>query len=103
MGRDLGYDVWVAVNDRPRSHNGVSLQSLTLPELPSLDLASSLGDRMYDFFLIALDSREKEIVAQLQRPAFKSLQSVAFRYLLFSDVSCNCGMMGRFGDDWRVF
>lgn len=147
MGRDLGYDVWVAVNDRARSHNGISLQSLTLPELPSLDmasevlrtvslidviwisresrqiecafeiekstsiysgmlrlldLASSLGDRRYDFFLVAPDSREKEIVAQLQRPAFKSLPSVAFRYLLFSDVSCNCEAMGRFGDDWRV-
>jgi type II restriction enzyme len=147
MGRDLGYDVWVAANDRTRSHNGVSLQSLTLSELPPLgmapetlktvslidviwinresrqiecafeiekstsiysgmlrllDLASSLGDRKYDFFLVAPDSREKEIVAQLQRPSFRSLSSVAFRYLLFSDVSCNCEAMGRFGDDWRV-
>lgn len=147
MGRDLGYDVWVAANDRNRSHNGVSLQSLTLSELPQLemspevlrtvslidviwigrenrqiecafeiekstsiysgmlrllDLASSLGDRKYDFFLVAPDNREKEIVAQLQRPAFKGLGSVAFRYLLFSDISCNCEAMGRFGDDWRI-
>lgn len=147
MGRNLGYDIWVAANDRMRSHNGISLQSLTLPKLPPLemtpevlrtvslidviwigrenrqiecafeiekstsiysgmlrllDLASSLGDRKYDFFLVAPDSREKEIVAQLQRPAFKSLPSVAFRYLLFSDVSCNCEAMGRFGDDWRI-
>ena len=147
MGRDLGYDVWVAANDRTRSLGGVSLQSLTLPELPKmemapevlrtvslidviwlnresrqiecafeiekstsiysgmlrlLDLASSLGDRKYDFFLVAPDSREKEIIAQLQRPAFRSLPSVAFRYLLFSDVSCNCEAMGRFGDDWRI-
>lgn len=147
MGRNLGYDVWVAANDRNRSHNGVSLQSLTLSELPPLDmgpevlrtvslidviwigresrqiecafeiekstsiysgmlrlldLASSLGDRKYDFFLVAPDSREKEIVAQFQRPAFKGLGSVAFRYLLFSDISCNCEAMGRFGDDWRI-
>lgn len=147
MGRDLGYDVWVAANDRSRSHNGVSLQSLTLAELPPLDmspetlrtvslidviwinrasrqiecafeiekstsiysgmlrlldLSSSLGDRKYDFFLVAPDSREKEILAQLQRPAFRSLPSVAFRYLLFSDISCDCEAMGRFGDDWRV-
>ena len=67
-----------------------------------LDLASSLGDRKYDFFLVAPDGREKEIVAQLQRPAFRNLGSVAFRYLLFSDISCNCEAMGRFGDDWRV-
>lgn len=147
MGRELGYDVWVAANDRTRTHSGVSLQSLTLPELPPmgmapevlrtvslidviwinresrqiecafeiekstsiysgmlrlLDLASSLGDRKYDFFLVAPDSREKEIVAQLQRPAFRNMGCVAFRYLLFSDVSCNCEAMGRFGDDWRV-
>lgn len=147
MGRELGYDVWVAANDRTRSLNGVSLQSLTLPELPPLemapevlrtislidviwlnresrqiecafeiekstsiysgmlrllDLASSLGDRKYDFFLVAPDNREKEIVAQLKRPAFKSLPSVAFRYLLFSDITCNCEAMGRFGDDWRI-
>lgn len=47
-------------------------------------------------------SREKEILAQLQRPAFKNLGSVAFRYLLFSDISCNCDAIGRFGDDWRI-
>lgn len=147
MGRELGYDVWVAANDRARSYNGVTLQSLTLPELPPLDmapetlktvslidviwinresrqiecafeiekstsiysgmlrlldLASSLGGRKYDFFLVAPDNREKEIIAQLQRPAFQSLPSVAFRYLLFSDISCNCEAIGRFGDDWRV-
>jgi type II restriction enzyme len=147
MGRELGYDVWVAANDRTRSLNGVSLQSLTLSELPPmemapevlrtvslidviwlnresrqiecafeiekstsiysgmlrlLDLASSLGGRKYDFFLVAPDSREKEIVAQLQRPAFRNLGSVAFRYLLFSDIICNCDAMGRFGHDWRI-
>ncbi|WP_347710816.1 hypothetical protein [Geotalea sp. SG265] len=147
MGRELGYDVWVAANDRTRSLAGVSLQSLALPELPPLemapetlktvslidviwinrenrqiecafeiekstsiysgmlrllDLGSSLGDRKYDFFLVAPDNREKEILAQLQRPAFRNVGSVAFRYLLFSDVSCNCEAMGRFGDDWRV-
>lgn len=147
MGRDLGYDIWVAANDRGRSLNGMSLQALTLPKLPTLDLApevmktvslidviwinrasqqiecafeiekstsiysgmlrlldlaSSLGDRKYDFFLVAPDSRQKEIVAQLQRPSFSALGSVAFRYLLFSDVSCNCDAMSRFGDDYRV-
>lgn len=147
MGRDLGYDVWVAANDRARTHNGVSLKSVALAELPPLemppevvrtvslidviwinrdsrqiesafeiekstsiysgmlrllDLASSLGDRRYNFFLVAPDNREKEIVAQLQRPAFRELPSVAFRYLLFSDIACNCEGMGRFGDDWRV-
>jgi type II restriction enzyme len=147
MGRDLGYDVFIAANDRTRILNGVSLQSQTLPELPPLDLppevlrtvslidviwigrqsrqiecafevekstsiysgmlrlldlASSLGDRKYDFFLVAPDGREKEIVAQLQRPAFRNLKDVAFRYLLFSDIECNCEAMCRFGEDYRI-
>jgi len=147
MGRALGYHVWVAANDRGRSCNGVSLRSLTVTELPPLDLpsevlrtislidviwidpkssqiacafeiekstsiysgmlrlldlASSLGDRKYDFFLVAPDSREKEIVAQLQRPSFKDLGSVSFQYLLFSDITCNCEAMGRLGDDYRI-
>ena len=147
MGRDLGYDVWVASNDRRRSCNGISMQSLTVDRLPSLDvppevlrtvslidviwihrktrdiacafeiekstsiysgmlrlqdLACSLGDRKYDFFLIAPDSREKEIVAQLQRPSFADLGSISFRYLLFSDITCNCDAMARFGDDYRI-
>jgi type II restriction enzyme len=147
IGRDLGYDVFVAANDRTRTLNGVSLQSQTLSQLPPLDLppevlrtvslidiiwigrqsrqiecafeiekstsiysgmlrlldlASSLGDRRYDFFLVAPDGREKEIVAQLQRPAFRNLRDVAFRYLLFSDVACNCEAMCRFGEDYRI-
>ncbi len=147
MGRALGYHVWVATNDRGRSCNGVSLQSLTVPELPALDLppevlktvslidviwihqetrqiacafeiekstsiysgmlrlqdlASSLGDRKCDFFLVAPDNREKEILAQLQRPSFNNLGSVSFRYLLFSDITCNCDAMARFGEDYRI-
>ncbi len=147
MGRDLGYDVFVAANDRTHSLGGMSLQALTLPELPPLelppevlrtvslidviwigrqsrqiecafeiekstsiysgmlrllDLASSLGDRTYDFFLVAPDGREKEIRAQLQRPAFRNLKDVAFRYLLFSDITCHCEAMCRFGDDYRI-
>jgi len=147
MGRDLGYDVFVAANDRTRSLGGASLQSLTLAELPRLDLppevrrtislidviwiapksrqiecafeiekstsiysgmlrlldlAASLGDRKYDFFLVAPDGRKGEIIAQLQRPAFRNLKNVAFRYLLFSDITCNCEAICRFGEDYRI-
>jgi hypothetical protein len=42
----------------------------------------------------------------VRRPAsaagVQSLSSVAFRYLLFSDIACNYAAMGRFEDDWRV-
>lgn len=147
IGRDLGYDVYVASNDRNKSLNGHSLQFLTLSELPPLDfpadvtrtvslidviwikrdskriecafeiekttsiysgmlrlmdLASSLGDKPYDFFLVAPDTREKEVVAQLQRPSFKNSSCIGLRYILFSDLEEHCRGLCKFGDDYQI-
>lgn len=147
IGRDLGYDVFVAVNDRNKSLNGKSLQFLTLAELPPLDLppdvartvslidviwvtrdtkriecafeiekstsiysgmlrlmdlASSLGDKQYDFFLVAPDSREKEVLAQLRRPSFQNSSCIGLRYILFSDLEEHCRGLCKFGEDFRI-
>lgn len=147
VGRDLGYDVFVATNDRNKSLNGRSLQYLTLPELPPLDfpsevartvslidviwvsrdskriecafeiekstsiysgmlrlmdLASSLGDRQYDFFLVVPDKREKEVLAQLKRPSFQTSTCIGLRYLLFSELEQHCHGLCKFGDDYRI-
>lgn len=147
IGHDLGYDVFVATNDRNKSLNGRSLQFLTLPELPPLDfppevartvslidviwisretkriecafeiekstsiysgmlrlmdLASSLGGRQYDFFLVAPDKREKEVLAQLKRPSFQTSTCIGLRYLLFSELEQHCHGLCKFGDDYRI-
>lgn len=147
IGRDLGYDVHVAANDRTKSLGGRSLQFLTLHELPPqdlppevartvslidviwvsrsskriecafeiekttsiysgmlrlMDLASSLGDRRYDFFLVAPDSREKEVLAQLNRPSFRNGSCVELKYILFSTLDQHCGGLCKFGDDYRI-
>lgn len=147
IGRELGYDVFVATNDRKKSCDGKSLEYLTIPELPHmnlpqevlktislidvvwvnkglkqidcafevekstsiysgilrlLDLASSLGDKEYNFFLVAPDSREKEIIAQLKRPSFQSLACLKLRYLLFTDLKENCNGICKFGEDYRI-
>ncbi len=147
IGHDLGYDVFVATNDRNKSLNGRSLQFLTLPELPPLDfppdvtrtvslidviwvsrdskriecafeiekstsiysgmlrlmdLASSLGDRHYDFFLVAPDKREKEVLAQLKRPSFQTSTCIGLRYILFSELEEHCHGLCKFGDDYRI-
>ncbi|MBB6215447.1 type II restriction enzyme [Anaerosolibacter carboniphilus] len=147
IGCKLGYDVFVAINDRVKSIDGKSLQSLTIPELPPLnlpkdvvktislidvlwlnkktkriecafevekstsiysgilrliDLASSLGDKQYSFFLVAPDTREKEILAQLKRPSFKNVDNVALRYILFSDLYEHCNGLCTFGDDYEI-
>lgn len=147
IGRNLGYDVFVANNDRRKSLGGKNLEFLTVPELPPLelpqdvvktislidviwitkdtrkiecafeiekstsiysgilrlvDLASSLGDKQYNFFLIAPDVREKEIIAQLKRPSFKTIDCVALRYILFSDLYEHCNGICKFGEDYRI-
>jgi type II restriction enzyme len=147
IGHDLGYDVFVATNDRNKSLNGRALQFLTLPELPPLDfpsdvartvslidviwvsrdskriecafeiekstsiysgmlrlmdLASSLGDRQYDFFLVAPDKREKEVLAQLKRPSFQSSTCIGLRYILFSELEEHCHGLCKFGEDYRI-
>lgn len=144
IGRSLGYDVFIAVNDRTKSLDGKSLEFITTSSLPPLDLpsevlrtislidiiwiskernqiecafevekstsiysgilrlvdlASSLGDKKYNFFLVAPDSRKKEILAQLKRPSFKSMDCVTLRYILFSNLYDNCDSLCRFGDN----
>lgn len=147
LGRSLGYNVFVAINDRTKSLDGKSLEFITLPSLPSLnlsknvaktvslidviwinkdteqiecafeiekstsiysgilrlvDLASSLGDKQYNFFLVAPDFREKEIIAQLKRPSFSNIDCVSLRYILFSTLYENCSALGKFGDDYKI-
>jgi type II restriction enzyme len=147
VGRELGYHVHVASNDRKKALDGKSLEFLTLPELPFqdfpqdivktvslidviwikkdtkeiecafeiekstsiysgilrlLDLASSLGDKQYHFFLVAPDSREKEIVAQLKRPSFKNISCMSLGYILFSEFKEHCRGLCKFGDDYRI-
>lgn len=67
-----------------------------------LDLSSSLGDKHYNFFLVAPDSREKEIIAQLKRPAFKDIECMSLRYILFSELREHCDALCKFGDDYKI-
>jgi type II restriction enzyme len=67
-----------------------------------IDLAASLGDRRYDFFVVIPDKREREVVAQLSRPAFQDLDTLTFRYLCCSDLDQHAGSLGALGDDYRI-
>lgn len=147
MGRELGYDVFVANNDRTKSLDGKSLEYLTIPDLPQMDLpkevvktislidviwvgrgnsqiecafeiekstsiysgilrlvdlATSLENEGNNFFLVAPDSREKEIIAQLKRPSFKNISCVKLRYMLFSDLKDNFKGICKFGEDYKI-
>ena len=67
-----------------------------------VDLANSLNDRPVHLFLVAPDTREKEILAQLNRPAFGSLDKLAMRYILFAELCEHCAGLCKFGEDYRA-
>ena len=147
IGRSLGYDVFVALNDRSKSLDGKSLRFITLGELPELnvskdvlrtislidvlwlnkesknidcafeiekttsiysgilrlmDLSTSLQTTECNLFLVAPDSREKEIIAQLRRPTFKCLNNIKLRYIIFSDLYEHSKGLCKFGVDCSV-
>jgi type II restriction enzyme len=67
-----------------------------------VDLARSVGDRAPHIYLVAPDAREREIQAQLHRPAFGDLGGNEVRYILFSDLCDHCARLCKLGEDHRV-
>lgn len=67
-----------------------------------LDLHRSIDDSQVSFFLVAPDAREKEIQAQLRRPAFRHVELKLMRYILFSELCEHCAGLCKFGEDHRV-
>lgn len=148
LGRALGYDVFVARNDRNRTCHGDSFAMLTLPALPALnlpedvrstvelidvlwfakgeerlecafeveqstsiysgilrmkDLALSVSNQQAHFYLVAPESREPEVVAQMLRPALQGAGN-QFRlgYLPSGELKDQCDALCRFGENRSV-
>ncbi len=143
LGRALGFDVWVAVNDRSRPYGAGALGDGCLTELPRalasapgaeaiafidvlwlereaqrvvaafevehttsiysgivrlLDLALGAPEQaVRGLYLVAPDAREKDVRAQLQRPAFKHIGEKGVRYLPYSELGKHRESIARFG------
>ncbi len=144
LGHALGYDVWIAANDRGRLYEGIPLGKSCLERLPDamvtapgadavrlidvlwldrgmssviaafevehstsiysgivrmLDLALSGSDihAAAGLFLVAPDSREADVRAQLQRPAFSRVSDLDISYLPYGDLEKNRDAIARFG------
>lgn len=149
LGSALGFDVWIAANDRGRMHGGTPLGQGCLERLPeSLSAAKSADSirlidvlwidrtartvaaafevehstsiysgivRMLDLalcaddlhlgtamFLVAPDVREKDVRAQLARPAFSRVADLNLRYLAYGELEKNRDAIARFGAASRV-
>ena len=48
-------------------------------------------------FLVAPDEREKDVIQQLQRPAFSRVRELGIRYLPYGDLRANREAIAKFG------
>ncbi len=145
LGLALGFQVWVAANDRGRLHAGTMLGAGCMDRLPAsiegmagaesirlIDILWLDGDRvaaafevehttsiysgivrMLDLalgsdlhaagglFLVAPDSREAEVRAQLRRPAFSRVSDLQVRFLPYGELERNRDAIARFGSGMK--
>jgi type II restriction enzyme len=67
------------------------------------DLARSIPDCTCHFYLVAPDQREKDVMAQLARPAFRSdLADISLAFIPFNDLREHCDALCKFGEDYTI-
>ncbi len=67
------------------------------------DLARSIPDCTCHFYLVAPDRREREVMAQLARPAFRSdLADISLAFIPFDDLCDHCDALCKFGEDHNI-
>lgn len=62
-----------------------------------LDLALGVGQAGRSLYLVAPDSRERDVREQLKRPAFSRVSDLDVRYIPYSELSKNRESIARFG------
>lgn len=148
MGRALGFDVWIAANDRGRPFaqgrlddgcvqalpalltDGAGLDAVRLIDvlwlsrsdghvaaafevehttsiysgiMRMLDLALGAGGQaVKGLFLVAPDTREEEVRAQLGRPAFRRVSDLQVRFLPYGELEKNREAISRFGEGLKA-
>lgn len=67
------------------------------------DLALTLSkSEKISLYLVAPDQREKEIIAQLKRPALMTQNGIKIAYILFSELCTNCDFICKLGDNHTI-
>ncbi|HEY4691623.1 MAG TPA: hypothetical protein VIK33_20105 [Anaerolineae bacterium] len=67
------------------------------------DLARSMPGCTCNFYLVAPDRREKEVMAQLARPAFRDdLADISLAFIPFDDLCEHCDALCKFGEDHTI-
>lgn len=67
------------------------------------DLARSIPGCTCNFYLVAPNQREKEVMAQLARPAFRDdLADIALAFIPFNDLRDHCDALCKFGENHTI-
>lgn len=67
------------------------------------DLARSIPECTCNFYLVAPNHREKEVVAQLMRPAFRNdLSDISLAFISFNNIRNHCDALCKFGEDHTI-
>ena len=67
------------------------------------DLARSIPECACNFYLVAPNRREKEVIAQLTRPAFRTdLADISLAFIPFDNLRDDCDALCKFGEDHRI-
>ncbi|NJD53497.1 MAG: hypothetical protein FIB07_11595 [Candidatus Methanoperedens sp.] len=67
------------------------------------DLALTLSkSEKVSLYLVAPDQREKEIIAQLKRPALMTQNGIKIAYILFSELCTHCDSIRKLGEDHTI-
>jgi type II restriction enzyme len=147
IGLGLGYDVWIASNDRNRAYGGGRLSDGCAGDLRPFDGSAGIdavrlidvlwldardgairaafevehttsiysgivrmldlalgpcGDFVKGIFLVAPDSREADVRAQMARPAFAAVVDLDVRYLAYGDLERHREAIIRFGEGLKA-
>jgi len=67
------------------------------------DLARSIPECTCHFYLVAPDQRERDVMAQLARPAFRNdLADISLAFIPFNDLREHCDAMCKFGENHTI-
>lgn len=81
LGRALGFDVWIAADDRSRSHGGVSLGEGCLDQLPRRIAAAAGADSIRLIDVLLLDRQSGQVSAAFEVEHSTSIYSGIVRML----------------------
>jgi hypothetical protein len=98
---DLARDI---VLSRPVALVGLDPEDLRNPAGDVLDLALSGADieNVAELFLVAPDTREKDVRAQLARPAFSRIADLKIAYLPYTELASHREQIARFGSGMKA-